>query len=257
MLIKNVEIAKQVPLLQAEDSQLLEISRVGLLSLNLQEMKAIQTYFKRKGRHPTDVELETIAQTWSEHCKHKTFSGVIEYEEKGRGSRVYDNLLKSTIMKATEELNRPWCLSTFKDNAGVIAFDDEWGIAFKVETHNHPSALEPYGGAGTGIGGVIRDILGVGLGAKPVLNTDVFAFAPPDIAARKIPKGALHPRRVISGVVAGVRDYGNRMGIPTANGAVYYDEGFVANPLVFCGTVGLIPKSKVAKEVKPGDWVVS
>jgi len=257
MLTKDVTLAKQIPILSAEDSQLLEISRKGLLSLNLQEMKAIQSYFDKQGRNPTDVELETIAQTWSEHCKHKTFSGVIEYEEKGRGSRVYDNLLKATIMKATQELDRPWCWSTFKDNAGVIGFDDEWGIAFKVETHNHPSALEPYGGAGTGLGGVIRDILGVGLGAKPVLNTDVFAFAPKDLPARKIPRGCLPPRRIIQGVIAGVRDYGNRMGIPTANGAVYFDDRFVANPLVFCGTVGLIPKDKVEKEVKSGDLVVS
>ncbi len=256
MLTKDPTRVKQVPLLSSEDSQLLEISRKGLLSLNLQEMKAIQAYFDRVGRDPTDVELETIAQTWSEHCKHKTFSGVIEYEEKGRGSRVYDNLLKSTIMKATQELDKPWCLSTFKDNAGVIEFDDEWGVAFKVETHNHPSALEPYGGAGTGLGGVTRDILGVGLGAKPVMNTDVFAFAPPDMPARKIPRGVLHPRRIIQGVVAGVRDYGNRMGIPTANGAVYYDDRFVANPLVFCGTVGLIPKDKVNKEIHAGDLVV-
>ncbi len=257
MLTKDTTLIKRIPLLDAEDSQLLEISRKGLLSLNLQEMKVIQSYFDRLERNPTDVELETIAQTWSEHCKHKTFSGVIEYEEKGRGSRVYDNLLKSTIMKATQELDRPWCWSTFKDNAGVIALDDEWGIAFKVETHNHPSALEPYGGAGTGLGGVIRDILGVGLGAKPVLNTDVFAFAPQDLPARKIPRGVLPPRRIIQGVVAGVRDYGNRMGIPTANGAVYFDDRFVANPLVFCGTVGLIPRDKVEKEVKPGDLVVS
>ncbi len=257
MLTKETALVKQIPILSAEDSQLLEISRKGLLSLNLQEMKAIQSYFDRLGRNPTDVELETLAQTWSEHCKHKTFSGMIEYEEKGRGSRVYDNLLKSTIMKATQELDKPWCWSTFKDNAGIIAFDDEWGIAFKAETHNHPSALEPYGGAGTGLGGVIRDIMGVGLGAKPVLNTDVFAFAPKDLPARKIPRGVLSPRRIIQGVVAGVRDYGNRMGIPTANGAVYFDERFVANPLVFCGTVGLIPKDKVEKTVKPGDLVVS
>ncbi len=257
MLTKDTTRVKSIPILSSEDSQLLEISRKGLLSLNLQEMKAVQTYFDRIGRDPTDVELETIAQTWSEHCKHKTFSGVMEYEEKGRGSRVYDNLLKSTIMKATQELDKPWCLSTFKDNAGVIELDDEYGIAFKVETHNHPSALEPYGGAGTGLGGVIRDILGVGLGAKPVMNTDVFAFASPDIAPRKIPRGVSHPRRIIQGVVAGVRDYGNRMGIPTSNGAVYYDDRFVANPLVFCGTVGLIPKDKVDKEVRPGDLVVS
>lgn len=257
MLTKETILAKSIAILSATDSQLLEVSRKGLLSLNLHEMKAIQAYFKKLNREPSDVELETLAQTWSEHCKHKTFGGVIEYEEEGRGSRVYDNLLKSTIMRATEELDRPWCWSTFRDNAGVIAFDEEWGIAFKVETHNHPSALEPYGGAGTGIGGVIRDILGVGLGAKPVLNTDVFAFAPRNIVAKKIPKGVLSPSRIISGVVAGVRDYGNRMGIPTANGAVYFDEGFVANPLVFCGTVGLLPRNKVDKQVHSGDYVVA
>jgi len=257
MLTKETTLAQTIALIAATDSRLLEISRKGLLSLNLQEMKAIQDYCKKIGRDPTDVELETIAQTWSEHCKHKTFSGVIEYEEEGRGSRVYDHLLKSTIMRVTEELDRPWCWSVFRDNAGIIALDDDWGVAFKVETHNHPSALEPYGGAGTGIGGVIRDILGCGLGAKPVLNTDVFAFAPADLPAKKILKGVLSPRRIINGVVAGVRDYGNRMGIPTANGAVYFDEGFVANPLVFCGTVGLIPKEKVDKEVKPGDFVAA
>src|SRR3954469_7119511 len=257
MLTKETQPTQRIPLLAANHSGLLDISRKGLLSLNLPEMKTIQAYFKKLGRDPSDVELETLAQTWSEHCKHKTFSGVIEYEEEGRGSRVYDNLLKSTIMRVTEELERPWCWSTFKDNAGVIAFDEDWGVAFKVETHNHPSALEPYGGAGTGLGGVIRDILGVGLGAKPVMNTDVFGFAPPDMPASKIPKGAMAPDRIIKGVVAGVRDYGNRMGIPTANGAVYYDEGFVGNPLVFCGTVGLLPKNMVNKEVKPGDLVVA
>lgn len=258
MLVKEEKLKqKPISLLSASDSRLVEISRRGLLSLHLQEMKEIQAYFKKMGRDPTDVELETLAQTWSEHCKHKTFSGVIEYEEQGRGSRVYDHPLKSTIMKVTEELDRSWCWSTFRDNAGVIALNEEWGIAFKVETHNHPSALEPYGGAGTGVGGVIRDILGCGLGAKPVLNTDVFAFAPPTMSARKIPKGVLSPHRIIKGVIAGVRDYGNRMGIPTANGAVYFDERFVANPLVFCGTVGILPKAKVDKEIRPGDWVVT
>ncbi len=256
MLIKEA-FKQTIPLLRADEAKLMDISRKGLLSLSLEEMQAIQDYFRRLGRDPSDVELETLAQTWSEHCKHKTFGGVIEYEEVGRGSRTYDHLLKSTIMRATQELDKPWCWSVFKDNAGVIAFDEDWGIAFKVETHNHPSALEPYGGAGTGLGGVIRDILGVGLGAKPVLNTDVFAFAPPNLPARKIPQGVLPPRRIIDGVVAGVRDYGNRMGIPTSNGAVYYDERFVANPLVFCGTVGLIPRDKVSKEVHPGDFVVA
>jgi len=256
----SIELSAQagrIPVRGATDAKLSDISRKGMLSLSLAEMKAIQAYYAGQQRDPTNVELETLAQTWSEHCKHKTFSGVIDYEESGRGSRTYDNLLKSTIMRATRELNYAWCWSTFKDNAGIIALDDDWGIAFKVETHNHPSALEPYGGAGTGLGGVIRDILGVGLGAKPVLNTDVFAFAPADIAPRKIPKGVLPPRRIIQGVVSGVRDYGNRMGIPTSNGSVYYDERFVANPLVFCGTVGVIPKNKVPKSVVPGDYVVS
>src|ERR1700724_744896 len=200
---KKSVMPRKIPLRSADDNRLLDISRSGLLSLSLLEMKAIQAYFAKERRDPTDVELETLAQTWSEHCKHKTFSGIIEYQEEGRGSRVYVNLLMSRIIRVTEELDRPWIWSTFKDNAGVIAFDEEWGVAFKVETHNHPSALEPYGGGGTGIGGVIRDILGVGLGAKPVMNTDVFAFAPRDLSAKKIPKGVLSPQRIISGVVAG------------------------------------------------------
>src|SRR5258706_7140171 len=131
MLTRAEHLIQRVPISSASDSRLLEISRKGLLSLSLQEMRAIQAYFKKLGRDPSDVELETLAQTWSEHCKHKTFSGIIDYQEEGRGSRLYDNLLKSTIMRVTEELDRPWCWSTFKDNAGVIAFDDEWGIAFK------------------------------------------------------------------------------------------------------------------------------
>ncbi|HEX9976731.1 MAG TPA: phosphoribosylformylglycinamidine synthase subunit PurS, partial [Dehalococcoidales bacterium] len=142
---------------------------------NEDEFQAIVSYFQQLGRNPTDVELETLAQTWSEHCVHKTFKGRISFN-----GAVIDNLLKSTIMKATAELNKPWCLSVFEDNAGVIDFDGRWALCFKVETHNHPSAVEPYGGAATGIGGVIRDPLGTGLGAKPILNTDVFCFGPPD-----------------------------------------------------------------------------
>jgi phosphoribosylformylglycinamidine synthase subunit PurSL len=141
-----------------------------------------------------------------------------------------------------------WCVSVFKDNAGVVRFDDEHNVCFKVETHNHPSAIEPYGGANTGIGGVIRDPLGTGLGAKPICNTDVFCFAPPDMPPDELPPGVLHPRRVMKGVVAGVRDYGNRMGIPTVNGAVYFDERYLGNPLVYCGNVGLIPRDKSFKQ---------
>ena len=196
--------------------------------------------------------LETLAQTWSEHCVHKTFKAKFNYD----GTTI-DNLLKSTIIKATHELNKPWCLSVFEDNAGVIEFDEQWALCFKVETHNHPSAVEPYGGASTGIGGVIRDPLGTGLGAKPILNTDVFCFAPPDFPYDKLPKGVLHPRRIFKGVRAGVADYGNRMGIPTPNGAILFDERYLGNPLVFCGTVGLMPKRYGQKgKQKPGDLVV-
>ena len=215
-------------------------------------MKAVKNYFKKKKRNPTDIELETIAQTWSEHCKHKTFRGIINYN----GKKI-DNLLKQTVIKATNQLNKPWCVSVFTDNAGIIKFDKENCVAFKVETHNHPSAIEPYGGAGTGTGGVIRDILGVGLGAKPIMNTDVFCFGPLDFPEEKMIEGTLHPGRIFKGVVAGVRDYGNRMGIPTANGAVIFDEGYASNPLVYCGTVGIMPNKDCFKKVKPGDFVVS
>jgi len=240
-----------VPLLEADDAEMMRISREGILSLNLAEMKTIQDHYRKLGRNPTDIELETLAQTWSEHCVHKTFRGIINYN-----GEMIDNLLKQTVMRVTRELDRPWCLSVFKDNSGVIEFDDEWGVAFKVETHNHPSALEPYGGAGTGIGGVIRDPMGTGMGAKPILNTDVFCFGPPDYPAEKLPKGTLHPRRIMRGVVSGVRDYGNRMGIPTANGAVFFDERYTGNCLVYCGNVALIPRDGCDKAARPGDLVV-
>jgi phosphoribosylformylglycinamidine synthase subunit PurSL len=216
------------------------------------EYASILEYYRKNGRDPIDVELETLAQTWSEHCVHKTFKGKLEYE-----GTIIDNLLKTTIIKATRELNKPWCLSVFEDNAGVIEFDEQWALCFKVETHNHPSAVEPYGGASTGIGGVIRDPMGTGMGAKPILNTDVFCFAPPDFPYEKLPRGVLHPRRVFKGVRAGVADYANRMGIPTPNGAILFDERYLGNPLVFCGTLGLMPKRLAAQgKQKPGDLVV-
>ena len=251
--------AEPVPILGLSDEGLLRCSKERLLSMSLEEMKAVQRYFREAGREPTDVELETLAQTWSEHCKHKTFKGIIDYTERradGVTHKIYDDLLKQTIVKATKDLDRKFCLSVFEDNAGIIEFDRAWGIAFKVETHNHPSALEPYGGAGTGIGGVIRDILGVGLGAKPILNTDAFCVGEfgQDLSRDS---GMLRPERVLSGVIAGVRDYGNRMGIPTVNGAVLFHKGYTANPIVFCGTAGLIPKDKILKNVSPGDLIVA
>ncbi|MCP4481504.1 MAG: phosphoribosylformylglycinamidine synthase subunit PurL [bacterium] len=246
-----------IELLDCNADDLITLSKDNLLSLNLKEMQAVQDYYKTIRRNPTDVELETIAQTWSEHCKHKTLMGVVEYKDQNGKIEIIDNLLKSTIVEATNKLNKEWCWSVFKDNAGVIEFDKDNGVAFKVETHNHPSALEPYGGAGTGIGGVIRDILGVGLGAKPIFNTDVFCFGEPDEGWDNLPKGVLHPKQIMKGVVEGVRDYGNRMGIPTINGAVVFDEGFTCNPLVYAGTAGIMPKSMVDKAVLAGDYIVA
>ncbi len=250
-----------VPLDKLSDEQLVALSRTGQLYLTLAEMQTIQAHFRQLGRDPSDVELETIAQTWSEHCSHKTLKGSIRYTDE-QGTQQFANLLKETVFAATQAVRRnlgdgDWCVSVFEDNAGVIRFDDRFDLVFKVETHNHPSALEPYGGANTGLGGVIRDSLGTGLGAKPVCNTDIFCFAEPDIDPEQLPPGVLHPRRIIDGVVAGVRDYGNRMGIPTVNGAVYFDRRYLGNPLVYCGTVGLLPVERRKKSVDAGDLIVA
>ncbi len=258
--IKPFEL-RHVAIWAMDDALLEQLSREAHLFLSLEEMRTIRDHFASLRRDPTDLELETLAQTWSEHCVHKTLKCAIEYhgDDFGRDGAVelrLDNLLKETIVAATRKLDRDWCLSVFVDNAGVIAFDDEFGLAFKVETHNHPSAIEPYGGAATGVGGCIRDIMGCGLGAKPIASTDVFCLAPPDFDARRLPKEVLHPRRVLHGVVAGVRDYGNRMGIPTINGAIHFDERYLANPLVFCGCLGLIPRNRIAKGVRPEDLII-
>ena len=251
----------KVSIRQLSDDQLVALSRTGQLYLSLAEMQTIQHHFQSLQRDPTDIELETIAQTWSEHCSHKTLAGRIAYSDEN-GERQFKNMLKETIFQATQTIrgqlgNDDWCVSVFKDNAGVVKFDDEYHVVFKVETHNHPSAIEPYGGANTGIGGVIRDPLGTGLGAKPFCNTDVFCFAPPDTDPASLPPGVLHPRRVMKGVVAGVRDYGNRMGIPTVNGAVYFDRRYLGNPLVYCGNAGLLPVDKAEKCPLAGDWIVA
>ncbi|MFN5466486.1 MAG: phosphoribosylformylglycinamidine synthase subunit PurL [Pirellulaceae bacterium] len=250
-----------IPLRTLGDEALVRLSREGQLSLSLIEMQTIQNHFRDLGRDPTDIELETIAQTWSEHCSHKTLAGRIDYQDE-RGSRQFRNMLKETIFAATVQIREKlagddWCVKVFQDNAGIVRFDDQYHVVFKVETHNHPSAIEPYGGANTGLGGVIRDPLGTGLGAKPVCNTDVFCFGLPDTSAADLPPGVLHPRRVMKGVVSGVRDYGNRMGIPTVNGAVFFDQRYLGNPLVFCGNVGLLPVDCAEKAPQPGDWIVA
>ncbi|MHB8627266.1 MAG: AIR synthase related protein [Aggregatilineales bacterium] len=236
------------------DSALATLSKTRLLSLSVDEMRAIQNHFESLGRAPTDVELETLAQTWSEHCVHKTFKAIIEYTNENGEVEIIDGLLNSTIRRATEEINAPWVRSAFVDNAGIIAFDDKWDLSFKVETHNHPSALEPFGGANTGVGGVIRDIMGVS--ARPIAVTDVLCFGPQDLPFDQLPAGTLHPRRVKEGVVAGVQDYGNKLGIPTVAGAVYYDPGYTANPLVFAGCVGIAPRDSHPTGAKVGDYVI-
>ncbi len=259
------------------DDELLKLSRERLLALNLEEMKAIQKFFTKEdfiklrekyglSREITDVELESLAQTWSEHCKHKIFNAEIHYRdlEKGTETKI-DSLFKTYIKGATDKVRkskgeRDFCLSVFVDNAGVIKLDDKWALAFKVETHNSPSALDPYGGALTGIVGVNRDPLGTGKGAKLIFNTDVFCFAPPNWD-KPLPPRILHPKRIFEGVREGVEHGGNQSGIPTVNGSIVFDPRYLGKPLVYCGTGGLIPlevagKPGWEKKACPGDIIV-
>jgi phosphoribosylformylglycinamidine synthase len=243
------------PVCDLDDDGLVALSKKKDLFLNLAEMQTVQKYYKQLGREPTDVELESIAQTWSEHCVHKTLKSAVDMSIDGKEIH-FENLLKETVFKATQQLAKSWCISVFSDNAGVVEFDEDSAVCFKVETHNRPSALDPYGGSATGIGGVIRDPMGTGLGARPIANTDIFCFGEPDKKLEEIPKGVLHPRRIMKGVAAGVRDYGNRMGIPTVNGAIYFDDRYLGNPLVYCGNIGLMDKKKCFKNPQSGNLII-
>lgn len=240
-----------IPIRRMNDRELVELSRDKLF-LNLEEMKVIQDYFKSIQRDPTDCEIETIAQTWSEHCGHKTFKAKL----------IVDGKEKKPLLKrlkdATEKSGNPLVLSAFEDNSGVMKFYDGMAICGKVETHNSPSAIEPYGGAMTGSGGVFRDIVGTGLGAKVLASTDMFCFAPPDTPSEDIPPGCLHPHYLLRRVVAGVRDYGNRMGIPTNNGSVHFHRDFRAKPSVIVGAYGILPAA-ICRKGKPavGDKVIA
>ncbi len=323
----------EVPIRELDDDQLKVLSREGHLFLSLDEMRAIREHYRGLGREPSDIELETLAQTWSEHCVHKTLKSTVRVRHEGTGARrhegdrahagikprpsaasgpadadpdiadplaifrgkaghdVHDdgsvtihNLLKSTIAAATETLKQrdpelaDWLVSVFVDNSGIVRFDDTHGVCIKVETHNHPSALEPYGGAATGIGGCIRDIMGTGLAATPIANTDVFCVGSQGILSRSdvesqksnvknqtislltsdiLPSEVIPPRRVLQRVVDGVRDYGNRMGIPTVNGAVVVDPDYVGNPLVFVGCIGVIPLDRCFGDPQPGDRIIA
>ncbi|MGM0681909.1 MAG: AIR synthase-related protein, partial [Thermodesulfobacteriota bacterium] len=263
--------------LEISDEELIKISSERVLALSLSEMRLIREYLSRPevreerrarglSRKITDVELEALAQTWSEHCKHKIFSGNIDYEDTGTGERrKVVNLFDTCIRRSTEEIraemgDEDWCLSVFKDNAGVIRFDDNWNVVFKVETHNSPSALDPYGGALTGIVGVNRDPFGTGQGAKLICNTNMFCFASP-FYDQPLPARLLHPKRILEGVREGVEHGGNKSGIPTINGSLLFDDRYAGKPLVFCGTVGIMPREvngipSEYKKANSGDYIV-
>ncbi|MHA2247531.1 MAG: phosphoribosylformylglycinamidine synthase subunit PurL [Candidatus Hodarchaeales archaeon] len=245
----NKSKSVKIPILNTNSEDLLNLSNELMLALNIEEMRKIRRYFKGLGRDPNDVELETLAQTWSEHCVHKTFNGIITYE----GNEI-KSFLKSYIMKATEIINPDWCISVFSDNAGIIKFDDQYALAVKVETHNHPTALDPYGGAGTGSGGVFRDIMGVG--GEPILSMDNLFFGLLDTNIDDLPSGIMHPKRLMKGSVAGICDYGNKMGIPTANGSIGFHKNYLGNPLVFAGSVGILPIDKYVRNPQQGDLIV-
>ena len=240
-----------ISLEELDDAGLLNLSGERRLALNLHEMRSIQAHFSQLERTPTDAELETLAQTWSEHCAHKTFRAEITVN--GQPHSI-DSILKTYLQAATEQIAAPWVRSAFVDNAGIIAFDDEYDLSFKVETHNHPSAIEPFGGANTGIGGVVRDILGVS--HRPIANTNMLCFGPTDTDYNELTPGVIHPSRIRSGVVSGIEDYGNKLGLPTVNGAVYYHPGYTANPLVYCGCVGIGPIDTHPCRPQSGDRII-
>lgn len=256
------------------DAELNELSRRRLLALNEAELGAIRAHYASPevlqqreavaiGADATDVELEIIAQTWSEHCKHKIFAALVEYRE-GDGEPVeIDSVFKTYIRSTTERVSkvRDFLRSVFDDDSGVIAFDKETLLCFKAETHNSPSALDPYGGAITGIVGVNRDIFGTGKGARPLFNTNVLCFGYPDTSSDALPDGLLHPRVVLGGVHRGIVDGGNQSGIPVAAGGFLFDESYAGKPLVFCGTGGVLPaqidgEGAWIKHIDPGDLAV-
>lgn len=259
--------------LSGSDAELMRISRDGILSLSIEEMHAIRDYFAsaatRERRsamglpeQPTDVELECIAQTWSEHCKHKIFAARVHYVDESGKEEWIDSLFKSCIRAATEKIGQEidWLVSVFSDNAGIIRFNERWNIAYKVETHNSPSALDPYGGAITGIVGVNRDPMGTGVGCEMVANVWGYCLGSPFYQG-ELPEGLMHPRRIRDGVHQGVIDGGNQSGIPWIRGFERFDERYIGKPLVYCGTIGRIPRllqdrPSERKEIMPGDLIV-
>lgn len=238
-------------------------SRRGPLALRLSYLKVIQDYFKKEGRKPTDVEVESIAQTWSEHCKHTIFADPIDEIEDG----IYKHYIKAATNKIRKDKgDKDFCVSVFTDNSGGIVFDEDYIISDKAETHNSPSALDPFGGAITGIVGVNRDTLGFGLGAKPIINRYGYCFGNPQdttplYRGKNKTNKALTPRQIMDGVVSGVNAGGNQSGIPCPQGFAYFEDRYRGKPLIFVGTIGLMPKEingkpSWKKQAKPGDKIV-
>lgn len=267
--------------LELDDAGLEKLSKERFLAMTLPELRHIRDYYRKPEtqaerrklglpQHATDVEIEVFAQTWSEHCKHKIFAAKIDFTGADGKTEQINSLYKTYIKRATKEIETErklgWLISVFSDNAGIVRFDNKIDLCIKVETHNSPSALDPYGGALTGILGVNRDILGCGLGARPIANTDVFCFAPPTLPAKGeeqfMPVGPKPPRRILEGVHKGVEDGGNKSGIPTVNGAFFFDRDYAGKPLVFVGTVGVLPpklpdgRASSEKKLSAGDRIV-
>ncbi|MBI4973469.1 phosphoribosylformylglycinamidine synthase [Candidatus Roizmanbacteria bacterium] len=259
--------------LNVSDAELIDIGKKGIknndgttrgpLALDLAYMKTIKAYYHTLGRNPTDIELESIAQTWSEHCKHTIFADPMD--------EIKNGLFKTFIKSATDKIRKQkgkndFCYSVFTDNSGAIEFDENYLITDKAETHNSPSALDPFGGSITGIVGVNRDAIGFGMGAKPIINRYGFCFADPRdtvplYKGKDFTQKMLEPKRIMLGVIEGVNSGGNCSGIPSPQGFLVFDKRYKGKPLVFVGTVGLIPKkihgkNAVDKSAQPGDLIV-
>lgn len=249
-----------------------EVNERRNLALSDSDIEVIEKYLdtqevtrerKEKGlsEEITDVEFELLAQTQSEHCKHKIFNADIDYNDRSNGNRErIDSLMDTFIVSSTEEIDADWVLSTFWDNAGVVEFDEEHAVALKFETHNSPSAKEPYGGSITGIVGVYRDPMGTGQGTKIIAGG--YGFCTPDPFYDGPLKPEIAPRRLLRGIVEGVRDGGNKSGVPTIAGYSKYDNSFLGKPLVYVGAVGMMPRETGGgkgweKDVESGDMIVT
>jgi phosphoribosylformylglycinamidine synthase II len=226
---------RRLEIRDANDEELKRISEAMGLALNLEEMRRIKRYFVAKNREPTDVELQSIAQAWSEHCCYKSSKKILQEFIFG--------------------IEAPQSILVIKEDAGVVEFDKEHAYVVAFESHNHPSAVEPYGGAATGIGGIVRDV--ICMGAQPIALIDPLFFGHQDYPDKKLPEEVKHPRFLFNGVVAGISDYGNRIGIPTCAGMVYFDDGYVGNCVVNVGCVGIMKKTDLRRSMaKPGEVLV-